>query len=71
MNEQEACLFCGSRRALRKVGIAIGMGGEDYAFCASCLKKMTADEFLRHIHERRGYVYPPRYKTEPDSQTGS
>jgi hypothetical protein len=41
-----ACYFCGSKNvALRDVGISMGMGGDDYSFCETCLTSMTADDF--------------------------
>jgi hypothetical protein len=56
----EQCAFCGSDDIyLPAVGIALGMGGEDYSFCKRCLTGMTADEFWRRIFDKVGYEYPP------------
>lgn len=55
-----ACYFCGSKNVtLRDVGISMGMGGDDYSFCETCLAGMTADEFWRRFFKRHDWVYPP------------
>lgn len=46
------CLFCGTSDVVVQVGIAIGMGGADYAFCLTCLKGRSAFEFWRDFFDR-------------------
>jgi len=55
------CYFCESRDIkLPIVGIAFGIGGDDYSFCEECLKGMSADEFWKKILEKEtGFSYPP------------
>jgi hypothetical protein len=60
------CLFCSATRGLRTFSIAFGMGGDDFAFCAACLKSMTAEQFWRKLFARRKLKYPPQLViTEP------
>jgi len=60
MASEKYCFFCGSPELkLRDVGIAVGMSGEDYAFCEKCLQDMTADKMFELILKRQGYDYPP------------
>ena len=57
----ETCHFCGSTDVLvPEVGIAFGMGGEDYSFCANCLKDMSAEEFWKAMFVEHGYKWPPK-----------
>jgi len=62
MDEDLQCYFCESKEniLLPKVGIALGMAGNDYSFCKKCLKKMTAEEFWKEFTETQGYSWPPK-----------
>lgn len=64
-----ACYFCGSKNvALPDVGIAMGMGGDDYSFCGTCLTGMTADEFWRRFFKKHDWDYPPDSATVVDER---
>ena len=63
----QPCLFCGQTDEERlhapNIGIAFGMAGDDYSFCADCLKGMTAYEFWdRLCRIRLGQGLPLRLK---------
>ncbi len=60
MNDERHCHFCGSTDIrLEEIGIALGMGGDDYSFCQRCLESMTAQEFWKKIFKSLGAEYPP------------
>lgn len=56
------CFFCKSDKdiILPEVGIALSMGGDDYAFCKKCLDGMSAAEFWQKIFESLNYTWPPK-----------
>jgi hypothetical protein len=52
------CHFCGSKDVLLKgIGIAIDMGGDDYAFCAGCLRCNSACKFWYNLFDTLGCVF--------------
>jgi hypothetical protein len=64
-----ACYFCGSKNvALRDVGISMGMGGNDYSFCETCLTSMTAAEFWRKFFKEHDWEYPLDAATVTDDR---
>jgi hypothetical protein len=65
-NDPAFCFFCGSDDLLvPEVGIAFGMGGEDYSFCRPCLVGMNAEEFWKKICEEAGVLWPPKLLDGP------
>jgi len=40
----------------------MGMGGDDYSFCADCLENMTAEEFWRSFFTLEEQEWPPTIK---------
>ena len=56
------CLFCGTtirkNLTVQGAGIAIGMYGSDYSFCAKCLKSMTAYKFWKKMADEMGLYFP-------------
>lgn len=53
------CHFCGSKKVLISgIGIALGMGGSDYAFCQDCLKANSAYKFWDNFFDTLGYEFP-------------
>jgi hypothetical protein len=59
MPEDPRCFFCNSRDIrLSEIGIAIGMGGDDYSFCQRCLESMIAQDFWKRIFHNLGVEYP-------------
>lgn len=62
----KTCYFCGSSEdiILPGIGIAWGMGGNDYYFCKKCLKSMSALEFWEEMFDINGYLWPPSLKGE-------
>jgi len=64
MEEKLNCFFCGSEKnmLIPRIGIAIGMIGNDYAFCKNCLKNMTAENFWQKLFEELNYSWPPKLK---------
>lgn len=55
------CFLCGSVAVdsfvLDGIGISIGMGGDDYAFCDACLEQ-SAHDFWRAFVTKNGYTWP-------------
>lgn len=66
MDEELKCFFCETDKdiIIPKVGIALGILGNDYAFCKNCLKSMTAEEFWKKFFEKFKYAWPPKLKKE-------
>lgn len=65
--KKSQCYFCGSTKIrVQKIGIAFGMGGDDYDFCYQCLKNMTADQFWRKLAKLLGYRYPLKLINEDE-----
>ncbi len=58
------CFFCGKVKKTFEVGIALGMAGENYDFCFSCLKGMTGYRFWKRIFEERHLAWPPEKAKE-------
>lgn len=52
------CHFCGTKDVLLCVGIAIGFGGSDYAFCEDCLRCNSAYKFWYNFFDTLGYEFP-------------
>jgi hypothetical protein len=53
------CHFCGSKDVLLEgIGIAIDMGGDDYAFCEECLRCNSAYKFWYNLFDTLGYEFP-------------
>ncbi len=53
------CHFCGSKKILLEgIGISIGFGGSDYAFCEECLRSNSAYKFWYNVYENLGLEFP-------------
>lgn len=53
------CHFCGRADVLLSgIGIAIGAGGSDYAFCEDCLRHNSAYKFWLNFFETLGREFP-------------
>ena len=60
-DNEDTCFFCGSHDViLPEVGIALGIGGDDYSFCQTCLQEMTALKFWMEFFKKNGYTWPPK-----------
>ncbi len=63
VERKKTCFFCGSEDIyLPDIGIAFGMGGNDYNFCQKCLLSKSAEQFWNDIFTLNGYVWPPTLK---------
>jgi hypothetical protein len=59
MSQDFKCFFCSSDDIrLAEIGIAIGMGGDDYSFCQRCLESMVAQDFWKRMFQNLGIEYP-------------
>lgn len=57
----DSCFFCGSKKIrIPQIGISFSMCGDEYNFCAECLKSMTADEFWKRMFHLHNFRYPPQ-----------
>jgi hypothetical protein len=60
------CEFCGTcitkNLSVQSIGIAFGMAGFDYSFCAKCLHSMSAYQFWKKIAHLRDYKFPLHIK---------
>jgi hypothetical protein len=56
----KCCDLCGRSVGLTipSVGIAFGMGGDDYAFCEKCLDSLTAMEFWKAMAKLNNLRWP-------------
>jgi hypothetical protein len=64
------CHFCGTKKVLLDgIGIALDMGGSDYAFCEECLRNNSAYKFWYNFFDTLGYEFPGEDDEEPNEQT--
>ena len=67
MNDELRCHFCGSTDIrLAEIGIALGMGGDDYSFCQRCLESMTRRSSGRRSSRVSVRSTRPRFSSAPD-----
>ncbi len=59
-SEQLKCSICGeedrSKLVVELIGIAVGMGGEDFSFCKKCWKSEVLGEKLFHLLGFEKYI---------------
>lgn len=60
--DQSRCFICQSDDVFVVLGIALGMSGDDYAVCESCLSRLSALEFVREIFIENDLAWPPVFK---------